>query len=104
MLDGKNITYTIKVTNKGPSTDTGVTLTDILPASEIVVSSTFSYQLVGDIATFTIGTLASGQSVIIKLVVNTTMTGIVVDTVSVTGTDADPNTANNTDSVSTTVK
>ena len=42
-----NLTYTISVTNRGPSTATGVVLTDILPAGVTLVSSNTTVGTIG---------------------------------------------------------
>jgi uncharacterized repeat protein (TIGR01451 family) len=104
---GKNITYTIKVTNKGPSTATGVTLTDILPAGVTLVSASSTQgtvQVVGNTVTVTIGTLLSGApATTITIVVTTTTPGSITNTASVTGTETDPKSTNNSDMVTTVV-
>ncbi len=48
VLAGTNLTYTIVVTNNGPSPATGVTLTDTLPANVTFVSATDSLGNTGD--------------------------------------------------------
>ena len=104
--DGKNLTYTIKVTNKGPSTATDVDLTDILSAGVTYISSSTTQGTVevsGNSVLVLMGTLASGDSVTIKIVVDPTTVGSITDTASVTGDQTDSNLANNMATVVTTV-
>lgn len=61
---GDQLTYTILVTNNGPSVAQGVTLTDVLPAGVTFVSGTgpggTALTAVGQTVNVTIGTLAPG--------------------------------------------
>ena len=103
---GQNITYTVVVTNNGPAAATGVVLTDTLPASVVFVSATPS-QGAGCTGTATLtcglGTIASGGTASVTLVVTTHAPGVVTNGASVTGTETDPNPGNNTTSEPTTV-
>jgi uncharacterized repeat protein (TIGR01451 family) len=103
---GKNVTYTIKVTNKGPSTATGVVLTDILPAGVSLVSTSSTpgtVQVVGNTISVLLGTLLSGTTATITIVVTTSTPGTVTNTASAAGNETDPTSTNNTDTVITTV-
>ncbi|WP_417749945.1 SdrD B-like domain-containing protein [Rosistilla oblonga] len=105
---GGTLTYTIVVTNAGPSTATGVTLSDPFPAGVTVTSVTSTVGTVtntGNNVSGTIGTLAAGASATITVLatVNTGTTGVIVNTATVSATQTETNTANNTASDTTTV-
>lgn len=107
VVAGNQLTYTILVTNAGPSTATGVTVTDVLASTLTFVSGTSTVGTVANNAgtvTGTIGTLASGASATVTLVVAVAPTarGAISNTASVTGTETDSNTANNSSTTSTT--
>jgi uncharacterized repeat protein (TIGR01451 family) len=98
-----DITYTITVTNGGPSTAAGVTVTDTIPAGMTLVSSTPSQGTCTATAPVTcaIGTLASGATATVTVVARTTtQTGFSTNVATVSSTTNDPNPANNTASVS----
>jgi large repetitive protein len=106
VLPGGSISYTITVTNNGPSDATGVTLTDTLPstlsfgvqAQRSGPAFTFSHN--GNAISDTIATLPASASATLIIVADlnlSTPAGTVVsDTVSVTSTSTDNNLANNT--------
>jgi uncharacterized repeat protein (TIGR01451 family) len=93
-----NVTYTILVANNGPSTATGVTMTDPLPAGLTFVSVTGAgcSQATGTV-TCNIGTLASGSNSTITITATPAVGGGYPDTatVSTTSTTPDLNTGNN---------
>jgi uncharacterized repeat protein (TIGR01451 family) len=105
VLAGQNLTYTITVTNGGPSTATGVTVTDTLPAGVTFVSATPSQGSCSGTSTVTcnLGSLTNGASATITIIVTPTTTGTISNTASVTSGVTDPNTSNNSASQSTTV-
>jgi uncharacterized repeat protein (TIGR01451 family) len=96
-LGDGNITWTIVVTNNGPSAATGVTITDPMPAGNTFVSATSTQGTCsgGAILTCNIGNMAAGASVTITLVTTPSAAGAQTNTVTVSGNRPETNTANN---------
>src|SRR6185295_19081506 len=86
-VPGTNVTYTITVTNNGPSTVTGATVSDPLPAGTTFVSATngATYNAGTNTVTFITGTLATGgtSNFQLTLAVSPTLTGSLSNTASV---------------------
>jgi uncharacterized repeat protein (TIGR01451 family) len=101
-LTGKNVTYTLTVTNNGPVTDTNVVVGDSLPFGVTYVSATSSQGTCSGTTVLqcSIGTMTNGQKVTITVVVNTTQTGTIVNTATVVGALPETTLTNNTSSVS----
>jgi uncharacterized repeat protein (TIGR01451 family) len=105
---GQPLTYTIPVTNNGPDSATGVTLTDALPkntgngsVTTTKGTCTISKKMV---VACSLGTLASGETATVTITIKPTKKGTITNTVSVSATSpTDPNMANNTATQSTTV-
>ncbi len=96
-LNGQ-IGYTMLVRNAGPSTATGVTLADPLPAGTSFVSvsttqGTCSFG--GGLVQCSLGTIPAGGSVSVTLVVKATRAGVLTNDVTVVGQEPESNTANN---------
>ncbi len=103
---GTNLTYTIAVRNNGPSTATGVTLTDTLPSGLTYVSSTptqGSCSQASGTVTCNLGNISNGSTATITIVVTPTATGTISNTASVSSSVSDPNTANNNATATTNV-
>jgi uncharacterized repeat protein (TIGR01451 family) len=92
-----NITWTIVVTNNGPSADTGVAITDPMPAGNTFVSATSTKGSCtgGAVLTCNIGNMAAGETVTITLVTTPSTTGSQVNTATVSGNRPETNTNNN---------
>ena len=114
ILDGGNITYSITVTNSGPSNAQSVQMTDPLPGGTVFVSDSGAAgwakgdPLVGTNGTITdtIGTLAAGASATFTIVA--TDTGVaapntISNTATIAATTPDSN-PNNSSTASTTVE
>jgi len=105
---GDNLTYTLTITNHGPSEATGVTITDTLPPGVTVVSVTPSQGTCTGQSTIMceLEAVASGATATVTLVVQvlpSAGTGGMSNTVSVGNIEPDPDPANNTATVVTTV-
>jgi uncharacterized repeat protein (TIGR01451 family) len=105
---GQKLTYTIPVTNNGPDSAAGISLTDTLPkttgfGSVSTTQGTCTRTKKG--VTCNLGTLASGATATVTIVVKPTQKGTITNTVTVAATSpSDPNTANNTAIQGTVVK
>lgn len=96
----------LTVANLGPSSATGVQLTDTLPAGLNYLAATASQgscAFNGGALTCTIGTLGVGATATIRLQVRATVSGPFTHTATVSSTTADPVPANNTMAFSFTV-
>ncbi len=100
------VTYTITVSNNGPDTATGVTLTDDLPDEVNFTSATPSQgncsQALG-IVTCNLGDLANGATATVTVVASLPFRPTAVNQVTVNSGMPDPNPANNSDTETTIV-
>ncbi len=99
------ITYTITVKNNGPASAANVVLTDVFSFDvEVESSSTSLGSCSGtNVDTCVLGTMPSGQSATVTIVVLPTLAGTLLNNVTVTSTTPDLNGANNTATSSTPV-
>lgn len=104
VLVNNPLSYAITVTNNGPGTATGITLTDTLPAGVSFIPSP-DCQLVGtNTVVCASASLPNGVSTTFTIGVTPTTAGTIINTASVTAVEPDPNTNNNTVTETTTVE
>jgi len=102
---GSSLTYLLSVSNSGPDAATNVTVTDVLPASVTLVSASPSAGSCTGTTTIScvLGTVASGATVTVGIVVTPTAAGEITNSASVTAAGTDPDSANNSATATTTV-
>jgi uncharacterized repeat protein (TIGR01451 family) len=95
---GNNVTFSLSVTNNGPTGASGVVVSDTLPAGLSLVSVSATQGTCAGTTTVScaVGSLAKGGSAVISLVARTSAPGTISNTASVRATEPDPNIANNT--------
>jgi len=96
---GDTMTYTLTVTNNGPDSSSGGTVVDTLPANVSYVSDDGGCTNAAGTVTCSTGSLASGASQVIHIVVTATAAGTATNTATVKGNDIDDNATNNTATV-----
>jgi uncharacterized repeat protein (TIGR01451 family) len=106
VLTSQNVTYTLTVTNLGPSVGSSVTVTDALPAGFNFVAANASQGTctnVGGLVTCAVGTISIGSTVTVQITAkpgaSSNITNI-SNAATVMGTEFDPVATNNTATVS----
>jgi uncharacterized repeat protein (TIGR01451 family) len=102
---GTNVSLVVTTVNSGPSPATGVMLTTTLPSGPNFISATTSQGSCTGTATVTcnLGMVASGANATVTIVIKPTAAGVYSTNASVSATEADPVTTNNTVTETTTV-
>ena len=95
VLVGSHLTYTLTVTNYGPSDATGVVITDVLPQTATFVSASEHCVQAGGIVTCELGHLARGGKAAVTIVVAVNAAGELVNAARVASDAADPSPENN---------
>ncbi|MFV8338095.1 gliding motility-associated C-terminal domain-containing protein [Flavobacterium sp. LB3P21] len=95
---GSNVTFTITVSNNGPSDATGVSVSDVLPSGYTFVSASPSTGT-WTAPTWTIGTLANGSTVTLDIVATVNATGVYANTATILGAETDPIPGNNSSTI-----
>jgi uncharacterized repeat protein (TIGR01451 family) len=103
---GRNLTYTLTVTNNGPDPASDVVVVDTLPGTITFVSANSSQgtcaHLTG-VVTCNVGSMANGAVVTITIVVRPTQAGVITNVASVTASTEELSPGNNSDSEDTTI-
>lgn len=105
-LIGRELTYTVLVTNDGPSLASRVQLTDTLPATVRFLSasaSTGTCAEAGGTVTCSLGQLSAGESATVAITVRPIQLDQLTNVTTVTARQADPDASNNSSSLETTV-
>jgi uncharacterized repeat protein (TIGR01451 family) len=107
VVSGATITWTLKVTDNGPSTAQQVTVEDPLPSGVTLTGATTTQgacQSTGNVLTCELGTLAAGAGAEVRPTGTVTATsGTLRNTATVSALEPDPEPANNSSSATTTV-
>ena len=103
---GNSFIYVLAVRNLGPSTATGVTVTDRLPAGVTfrkVVSSNGTCTQANGTVSCALGTLKKGRTAWVTIKVTASAAGRITNPATVSGDQPDPHMGNNSSSVTITV-
>ena len=103
---GHNVTYTLLVTNHGPSAATGVLITNTLPTGAglgLITLSKGTYTANATSVFCTITNLSVGEVATVTIIANPTLPGLATDSAWVAANEADLNEANNSASAAVSV-
>ncbi|WP_306354237.1 gliding motility-associated C-terminal domain-containing protein [Flavobacterium sp. '19STA2R22 D10 B1'] len=100
---GSNVVFTLTINNAGPSDATGVVVNDLLPSGYTFVSVTPSIgTYVSGTGVWTVGALNNGANATLAITATVKATGVYVNTATISGTQTDPVTSNNTSTITPT--
>jgi len=91
-----NLTYTISVTNLGPSAASGVVVADVLPTTGTFVSASGGGVTNAGAVGWSLGTLSAGQVSNLTVIVKAPASGFLTNVAGVSTTTLDTNSVNNT--------
>jgi len=100
---GEDAAFTMTVTNNGPDTATGVTVMDAVPSGSAFVSASAACMNLAGTVTCNLGSLPSGASTQVEVVVRPAAAGSLSNTATVNAMESDPSSGNNTSSAAVTV-
>jgi uncharacterized repeat protein (TIGR01451 family) len=101
---GNTLSYTLTVTNNGPSAATNVTVTDAIPSGLEFVSASPGCGVSGGVVTCALGSLSADASASFTLNFTVSLTSGVIDNLAqVSASESDPDTGNNSARCGTTV-
>jgi len=106
VLVNSNVTYTVTVTNYGPSTSSNVLVSDTLPTGVTLVSSNVtlgSFTRNGSKVTWNIGNLASGAGAQLDLTMHSGTVGTIINSAVVRANTSDANSDDDSASVAANV-
>jgi uncharacterized repeat protein (TIGR01451 family) len=103
LLAGELLTYAFEVHNRGPSTATGIRVTDTLPSGVSFVQAGPNCSEAAGVVTCEVGTLASGDRARPSITVRASAAGTIANEAQVSSGVADPNPDNNMAAAETTV-
>ena len=103
VLAGQNLSYALTLTNLGPASASNVTLTDSLPATVTFVSASPGCVNVGSNVLCNVGSMPNGSATNFTIVVTPAVEGFITNTLTVASSTSDPDLANNTTAIVTTV-
>jgi uncharacterized repeat protein (TIGR01451 family) len=95
---GATVTFTVRVTNNGPSTATGVVVADLLPVGLTFASASASQgAYTSTTGAWSIGSLTNGASATLQVIVTVAQPGVISNSASVSLSNVpDPTPGNNT--------
>ena len=96
---GGLITFTLAVTNNGPSDATGIVVNDLLPDGYTYVSNNGAGAYIPGTGVWTIGNLANGATTSLNITATVKGSGSYANTATISSTTNDPTSGNNSSTV-----
>jgi uncharacterized repeat protein (TIGR01451 family) len=106
VVAGETLSYSLAISNNGPSDAGGITITDTLPTGVSFASASPGCSESAGLVTCTLAGLSSGANLArtIVVTVNSATTGLLSNSVEISGNQFDPDSSNNSDTITTTVQ